>query len=938
MDSKRPDSNISSDFISNILEISGGYFTSEQLDKLFDLVETEKNKFNFVDSSEANLLRIITGMYNKRAFLEECLQYPHYIEIIVAISANSNYLTDILVRDPEYFYWIVNPSTLKLKLELERFSESLRDILTSYNSLDAKLNAIRAIKRKETLRIGLKDILGLEELDSVTNELSVLAKGISSILFEICYNEILEKYSVKKPNRKYCLIALGKLGGSELNYSSDIDLMIFYDKNVNVNNKLSYHEFLTEVILLFIESAVSITNAGYIYRVDFRLRPDGKNSPLCNTYASYINYYESRGEDWERQMLIKADFISGSKNLFNKFTDYISHFIYPSTFAISPLEQIKKLKNAIEKKLKDEENIKLTSGGIRNIEFSVQALQLLNGGRFPEIRTPNSLEAINKLEHKNLITEKEAKVFSEAYVFYRKIEHFLQLMNDTQTHTIPGKGYMLNSLSSFLGFKNTAAFQKEVSRYRNAVLNIYNSIVNEKEKQPEKEREVEINFKHKIKSERNLSYLREGKGLLEQKQFDKKSTSSFLEIEEHLFDYLISSNNPDIILENFARVIRNASFPSIWYTEFTDFNFFDAFLTICEYSQKSIDLFAEDKDLREYFLTKKIFEKLKPDTLKKLDTKTFLFHLLCIFTLKIIQPKKVSELLKKYFIEKVIHLSDINLKIENKNYFIAALGSFGSGEMSFASDIDLIFVINKFDKSNKTEKEFQSLLLKLKKEFSPFDVDCRLRPEGKSSQLVWEADSYIEYLSKRARIWEFQAFCKLNFVSGNKNLYNRFSKAIVKRIAGLNKKELKKNILEMRKKLYPPDLSGLTDIFNIKKSRGGITDLEFVLQFLMISNPEYYSLLKGKRNEQVIEKLSAIITKVRARKEKLIEGYYFLKKIELTNQNIFNITSSQIILEQNKIEPVLSFIELDSVSSLKNHLSKIAKLNYMLFDIFFKQR
>ena len=433
MNLKRQNQELSKKFISDILEISGGFFTPEQLDKLFDLIESEKGKFNFPAFSEANLSRIINGMYNKRAFLEECLQYPHYVEIIIAISANSNYLTDILVRDPEYFYWIVNPSTLKLELEINSFSRSLNNTLNSYNSLAAKLNATRAIKRKETLRIGLKDILGFDNLVSVKKELSVLAKGITSILFRVCYEGIFKKYQVKKINNKYCLVALGKLGGNELNYSSDIDLMIFYDRNTKVTDKISYHEFLTEVIQLFIESASSITNAGYIYRVDLRLRPDGKNSPLCNTYESYINYYESRGEDWERQMLIKADFVCGDKNLYNKFLNYLSHFVYPASFATSPIEQIKKLKNAIEKKLKDEENIKLASGGIRNIEFSVQALQLLNGGRFPDIRISNTLEAISKLEKRKLILEKESRTFTEAYIFFRRIEHYLQLMNDTQS-------------------------------------------------------------------------------------------------------------------------------------------------------------------------------------------------------------------------------------------------------------------------------------------------------------------------------------------------------------------------------------------------------------------------------------------------------------------------------------------------------------------------
>ncbi len=935
MSLKKQNQKLSKNFISNILEISGGYFTPIQLDNFCDLIESEKNKFNFPGTSEANLLRIINAMYNKRTFLQECLQYPHYIEIIVAISANSNYLTDILVRDPEYFYWVVNPSTLKSKLVLEDFCKSLKNSLDVYNSINPKLNAIRAIKRKEILRIGLKDILKIEALNSITNELSVLAKGISFVLFKICYNEIVNKYQFRKLTGKYCLVALGKLGGNELNYSSDIDLMVFYDKNTRLTDKKNYHEFLTEVIQLFIESASSITNSGYIYRVDFRLRPDGKNSPLCNTYESYINYYESRGEDWERQMLIKADFISGDKNLYFKFFNYLSHFIYPVSFANSPLEQIKKLKHEIEKNLKDEENIKLTSGGIRNIEFSVQALQLLNGGRFPEIRSSNTLQAITKLKSRNLISTKEAGNLTEAYIFYRKIEHYLQLMNDTQTHTIPGEGEILNNLSSFLGYKNMEVFRKKVVSQRNSVLKIYNSILGEKVKE---KRTDGVPFKNKAKAERDLNYLKTGKDLLDQKQFDKNSTSAFLKIEDNLFHHLSNSKSPDVILQNFTRIIRNVSFPSIWYTEFNDKKFFQALLTICEYSQKAIDLFAEDKNLREYFITKKIFAKLNTEQLKSLEIKTFFFHLLCGFTLKLIKPDKVSQLLKSFFIEKINILLEASFTNKNNNYFIAALGSLGSGEMSFASDIDLIFVVDKLDKLNKAEKDFQSFLIKLKHELSPFDVDCRLRPEGKSSQLVWEFESYKEYLRKRARVWEFQTLCKMSFVKGNKQLFNKFSRAVTKRIGDLNKIDLKKNILEMRKKLYPKDLSVLTDIFNFKKSRGSITDIEFVLQYLILTDAKYYSLLKGKKNKQIIEKLSLTNKKINENKNDLIEGYNFLKKLELANQSIFNLSNSQIILEADNIEPILSFLKENSFTSLKNHLTKITKLNYKLFASFFPKQ
>ncbi len=936
------------DFVNSIVEISGGYFTTVQLDELFELIETEKQKFYSDSSSENNLLRIVQGMYNKRTFLEECIRYPHYVEIITAISTHSNYLTDILVRNPELFYWVVNPSTLKLKLDIRIFSGSLTKMLQSYNSFPARVNALRLVKRKEILRIGLKDILGMENLKTVTEELSILAKGITSNLFNTCYNEIIKKYSIQKPGSKYCLIALGKLGGNELNYSSDIDLMIFYDKNTKVSEKKDYHEFLTEVIRLFIQSAASITDAGFIYRVDFRLRPDGKNSSLCNSSSSYLNYYESRGEDWERQMLIKADFVCGDKTLYNNFFQYLSPFIYPATFSISPLEQIRSLKSDIENNLRNDENIKLNQGGIRDIEFSVQALQLLNGGKLKEIRSPNTLEAIGKLEENKLLSSAEAEALINAYTFYRKTEHYLQLMNNTQTHIIPEDTAMLNKLSSYLGFNSISAFRKKLFEHRNSVLNIYKSITGEKAlkintnqpartpgplSQPKENRtEKYIRFNNKSKAVTDLDYLRGGKGLLGQKQFDKKSIAAFQKIEHDLFTYLAESQNPDLVLQNFVRVMRNVEFPSIWYAEFLDKNFFKSFLTICEYSQRSIDLFSEDKDLREDFLTRKVFERLSKEKRKTLNTKKFLFSLLCQFTLKIIHPDKVPELMKYFFAEKIKIYSDDIISFRLQDYFIASLGSFGSGEMNFASDIDLIFVVSNIDASNRIENEFQSFLLKLKKEFYPFEVDCRLRPEGKSSQLVWELSSYREYLEKRARTWELQSLCKLNFISGSKTLFNRFSKAVKEEVADAKRQELKKDILEMRKKLYPQHISGLSEVFNFKKSRGGVTDIEFVLQFLLLSDPGRFSSLKGKRDKQIIEKLSGEFNLLRRHKNNLIEGCGFLKELEMVNQNIFNVNSRLLVIEKEKMKPVLSFLGFHKLEDFRKHLSGIIKLNQTLFQ------
>lgn len=936
---------LSQEFINKLVDQTAGFIPPDLFEEIIRSFESEISSYFFTFSSESNLLRILLSMYDKITLLMECIKYPNYIEILVSVAANSNYLTDIFVRNPEYFYWVANPSTLDYKLNISKSASLVKTTISSFKSFKAKVNSLRGLKRKETLRIGVKDILHKANLLEITEELTALSKAIAAQLFELCYNEILNKHSLKNPRRKFCLIALGKLGGHELNYSSDIDLIIFYDKNTLLTNKKTYNEILTEATYLFIESASSITSLGYIYRIDFRLRPDGKTSPLCRELSEYLDYYESRGEDWERQMLIKMDFIAGSHSLYENFSSYIQNFIYPLSFSTSPIEQIKKLKAEIEKKLDNKENIKLIPGGIRDIEFAVQALQLLNGGRNHFLRTPNTIEAIKNLQSVNLLSESEAKNLLSSYILYRRIEHYLQLMSDSQTHTIPQEGELLHRLSSFLGYKSPFEFRNAVSENRKSVLKIYNSIMGIKSASGKKDDKItEIKFKNKTRAFSNLQFLRKGTDLQGQTQFDKSSIDNFHKIEPSLIKYLEHSYDPDKVLQNFIRVIRGASFPSIWYKEFENNKFFNLFLQLCEFSQLSIDLFAENDDLREYFLTKKVFENISYKNFadgnssgQDFTTKKILFVECIQYSLGLISSITILKTFKKYFNQVITSTASkiLNSVINGSEYAIAALGSLGAGEMTFASDIDLIFIVDNLDRYPKIQNNFQSLFLKLKENFKPFDVDCRLRPEGKSSLLVWDLQSYKNYILTRARTWELQAFCKMNFVAGNKNIINRLLKTIKLKIDGLEEQSLKLDISDMRKKLIPHYGASMANSFNIKKSGGGITDIEFLIQFILLSNKKYFSKYKGKRVDQII---SLLIKHNNGYHDldNLKNNFLFLKDMELTNQVIFNSTSSTLVLNEEKIFILSRRMNFSTTDEFRKYFSKIVKFNHSIFEKYLK--
>ncbi len=915
-----------SDFIKNLFELSEGYIPSDKLEKVIRALETEAEKYYFNSISESNLLRILNAVYDKKMFISDLELFPHHIEIIISIAASSNYLTDIVVRNPEYLYQVFDQNYLQQKMDFNDLLKEIKNGLEKYNSLNSKLNFLRQYKKRYTLKVGLTDILGLSDLRLITLHLSHLAKAINAALFETCYYEIIRKYQLIINNEKYTLCSLGKLGGSELNYSSDVDLILFYNRNEQyISVKKFYSEILSEAALLFIQSSTDVTNKGYIYRVDFRLRPDGKYSPLCMALTDYTKYYETRGEDWERQMLIKLDYICGDINLYKEFYNFLQPYIFPSSFSSSLKEQIKKMKNNIERMNKEKENVKLFKGGIRDIEFSVQALQLLNGGKYKELRTGNTLEAISLLYEKKLLKKKEKELFTDAYTFYRRTEHFLQLMNDTQTHLIPEEGEILYKLSNYLGFKNPQQFKAKVKTYRDNVRKIYNNIL-----QTETGTSVKIfdsiKFKDNNRAQKNIQYLRTGSGYFEQKEFDSRTIKLFEQIEPELVRYLLKSLNPDRTLENFVKIIRSVKFTSMWYSELTNKKILKDLLFICEFSDKAVNLFATDKTLEEIYLSKEPFIKDINDYLPKYSPNQIIFILSIQLTLGLISPARASKLIADYI--------DITIKIllkplsDKYKYFVGGMGSLGTSSMNFASDIDLIIVTDIIEDNPSIQNDFQNFSSTIINKLKPFEVDFRLRPEGKKSPLVWGIKHYKTYMESRARMWEFQALSKLRFISGDIKIYNELTNSIYEGFGTLNydiRKEIKQMYLNIQKSLIVISEHS----FNIKKQKGGLLTIDFIIQTFVLTNKTLLKKCIGKETSDIfsyvkkyIEPTDYILLK---------ENYNYLRRLEFSIQTVLDSNNTIVPSDEKKRLLIAQFLKLNIVDFNKR-LNDIIKSNNILFD------
>lgn len=910
----------SADFKEVLINAGEGFITSEQFDELYNRFELNAEKFHFSNSSEANLIRIINSLFDKKTFLLEAIKFDHHIEIIAAISSYSNYLTDIVVRSPEYLYQIFDQNYLSTGIAKTKLYEEIKASINGFNKIASKSKMLRNFKRKYLLKIGVADILGLNELKETTQYLSALANAISSVLFEECYNEIQKKYNVKLPS-SYTLCSLGKLGGDELNYSSDIDLLLFYKENYPIEqiNK-EYHELISETVQLFIREATEVTAASYLYRVDFRLRPDGRNSLLTRTLADYLRYYETRGEEWERQMLIKLGFVCGDENLYQQFQNFLQGFVYPITFSSSITESIAEMKKSIERRLHDEQNIKLSPGGIRDVEFAVQALQLVNGGRKNELRTGSSLKAISKLSENGLITDEEKLVLRQAYILYRKIEHFVQLMNDKQTHTVPIDGELRYKLMKFMGFDNDADFENRITELRSAVRIIYQDITSKSELEEESLYE-RVNFREQAKAANNYKYLSKGISLFGEKQFDSKTRAAFHEIELELFKFLQNSPDPDKVIENFTKIIRRIKIPSVWYSAFSDRLLFNSFLKICQFAQYAVDLMSKSAKHADGFLSKAVFQENN----RAENIENELLRLSVQHAIGITNFPEFSEVLTNsvfQFISKVVD----NRNLEY-NYFLAGLGSFGNYEMSFGSDIDLIVVVENLSEAKNAEKDFQYILAQLKKEIPQFEIDFRLRPEGKNSPLVTDIEGYKHYINERMRVWEFQALTKCKFIYGNESLFSSFIESVESGKAKIVKETAIEEVLSLYKSKLKFGFSSSQKI-SLKSSPGALLTIDTIIQLLSITDTLFYSKTKfssgNEKTKLASEKMYSIM------KNNLHENYIFLKNIQIALQNCFNQTNSTLPNNKVKLDNLAAYLNFKSGNDLLNKLKSIFEENTQL--------
>ncbi len=390
---------------------------------------------------------------------------PGTLPTLIQILSTSQHLSDLLVADPESL-------DLLLMTEGRAFARrSLVDELVSEVSVledeQAVMRSLRRFKRRETLRISYGDIVREQSLRTVTQQISYLAEAILDAALGAAWRRVATQRGIPlgpdgRPAR-FVVLGMGKLGGQELNYSSDVDLIFLYDADGQTDGRrtITNAEFFDRLARELVRLIAEATELGAPYRVDLRLRPEGEQGPLARSVASALQYYDVRGRTWERQAYIKARPVAGDRKLGAEFLRQLDPWIYRRYLSRAEISEIKALKRRIEQRTEgegaDARDVKTGHGGIRDVEFVIQFLQLLNGTAMPGVRSGNTLEAITRLANVGCLTNQERTLLEANYSFLRKIEHRLQIMFDLQTHLLPDAPEELRRLALRLGYVDSPA-------------------------------------------------------------------------------------------------------------------------------------------------------------------------------------------------------------------------------------------------------------------------------------------------------------------------------------------------------------------------------------------------------------------------------------------------------------------------------------------------
>ena len=459
--------------------------------------------------------RWLASGVSRSAVLEYLRSAPRMLDLVCAIFGNSDSLAFTLVRDPLLLYWLAQQNVLSTAPTRAGMERTIRQSLDGVTATEPRLDVLRRFRRREMLRIGVRDLVRLADVVETTASLSDLASVLIDAAYRIVDSDLRARHGIPMhQNRQgrwvetgFTVIAMGKLGGHELNYSSDVDVLYVCESHEGetrpaasgrakakgpAQRGLSNEEYFEILAQELTKALTAQTHEGYVYRVDLRLRAEGSVGQLTRSLDDYAKYYRTRGQVWERLALLKAWPIAGSQEVGRSFIKMVRPFVLaPSSKrpdveqGLAIVEEVRSVKERIDAKMAErgheQRNVKLGVGGIREIEFLVQTIQVLAGRRLPGILGRGTLGSLVRLQKAGILSGKQQADLTRAYQFLRDVEHKLQMVHDLQTHALPDQQKELERCAIRMGYDRAdrpialKQFQADLAAHTTLVHDIFRS-------------------------------------------------------------------------------------------------------------------------------------------------------------------------------------------------------------------------------------------------------------------------------------------------------------------------------------------------------------------------------------------------------------------------------------------------------------------------------
>ena len=740
---------------------------------------------------------------------------------------------------------------------------------------------LAGVQRRGLLRVAARDLLGLAATPRVTAELSDLAEGILSAALEVV-----------APPTPLSVVAMGKLGGRELNYVSDVDIIFVAGDGWQPATRRAGD---------LLRLVGTVTPAGRTYELDTSLRPEGKDGPLVRTLDAYHAYYERWAKRWEFQALLKARPVAGDAALGAAFTELIRPFVWPDRLDAEAVEEIQRMKGVVESSAQagrggeidglGAANVKLAPGGLRDIEFAVQLLQLVHGRHDETLRSPNTLDALESLAEGGYVGEEDARTFGGAYVFLRMVEHRLQLSNLRRTHSLPQAGSDRRRLARSLGFEDLEPFEGALRNVRGLVRTIHEKLfyrpllarfaelsaadhlgTDGLDRNAARDRLTALGFRDPDGALRHLAALAGGvtrRGRLFRTVLpallptlaDAPDPDSGLAALRSLADTMGESpfllqtmrDNPPVA-DLLARILGSSEVVGRWLQR-----------------QPEVVRLLPDTAALQKGSTRADYERLveglrrrgdggrTPDALRRLRRREFARIAIRDLAGMADVVDVATELtgLAEACLQATVDLVCEQIGNPRLQLAVIGLGKLGARELAYSSDLDVLLVAEPADLREDAEQAAEALLRALSgitAEGQAFQVDANLRPEGKQGALVRSLASYRSYYERWGEPWELQALTQARVVAGNPDVGAAFLASIrelvyqesppAERLTAV--RQMKARVERERGTTRPSRVRGVpgragaaqprTDRVNIKLGPGGMSDVEWTVQLLQLAH------------------------------------------------------------------------------------------------------